>query len=943
MARRKLTAVRTTSGSIFIIAAAGALYASPAHYFVTTAAGATPQTNNPIASKQYLFGDGLLYDRQGNLYHWNSNQVWRLNADGTDTLIAGSTTGVPGTGNGIATARMFTSIFGVGFDAQQNLYIADIGVGYVNGVLTGSIQRVTPDGKIGVEVAGIEPVGMTVDAAGDIYVLDYDNNNNNTVGRLTEYLQNGTSRVVAEGFSANIFDIALNGTTAIFGDSGYGLRQVDLQTGSVSTLMLLPEGGFDVGPDGFVYIDDPSSIQKFKPTTPGALLTVAGTGQAGSTGDGDPAIRATFGTGSLAVNPVNGDIALFDSIKYTIRVITAATGTIQIVAGAPHSSGDNGPAVLAQIQLGDGLASDASGNVYFGDNAGASIRKFSPSGIVTTVAGTGIPGNSGDGGTAALAQVSPGGGLAADSRGNLYFVNAVPISPISYSLAIAVRKIDANGFISTVAGGGTAAVANGVNASNVSLSVVSSETVTSLAVDPTGNLYLAYLDPSETARILKIDPAGNISVIAGGGSLLTDSDGTPAASAVLGNITGLAVNAAGMVYFGEGSAVHKIDSKGLLATVAGNANLPSNQTAIQAGAALSTQIGNPGPVTIDSSGNLIFCADAISSFPQVVLVDSSGNLTPIAGSIPPNYVAASAGDGGDGSKATFSSIAGLTADPAGNIYVADGEWYIRKLASYDPSATPPFLAAGGVAGAGGSIPAVLAVSPDGDATIYGANFGVSHTLVPSDLVNGKVPTSLAGVCASFDGVPAAMLGAYPGQINVQVPTLPPGPVAVQVTLNCGASNAVSSNFAGVLMQAASPEFFSFLPDPVAGNNPIAAVNVLTNVLVGSPGLLPGATFTPVKGGDIVAAYGTGWGLTNPPLGLGVIPGAAATLALPYTLTLGGTTMPTANILYVGAAPCCAGLYQVNFVVPSGTPSGNQPLVITVGGTASPPHAFIAVQ
>ena len=207
------------------------------------------------------------------------------------------------------------------------------------------------------------------------------------------------------------------------------------------------------------------------------------------------------------------------------------------------------------------------------------------------------------------AQVSPGGGLAADSRGNLHFVNALPISPISNALAITIRKIDANGFISTVAGGGKAAVANGVNASNVSLSVVSSETVTSLAVDQTGNLYLAYLDPSETARILRIDPAGNISVIAGGGSL-TDSDGTPAASAVLGYITGLAVNAAGVVYFGEGSAVHKIDSKGLLATVAGNANLPSNETAIQAGAALSTQIGNPGPVTIDSSGNLIFCADA---------------------------------------------------------------------------------------------------------------------------------------------------------------------------------------------------------------------------------------------------------------------------------------------------------------------------------------------
>jgi uncharacterized protein (TIGR03437 family) len=182
-----------------------------------------------------------------------------------------------------------------------------------------------------------------------------------------------------------------------------------------------------------------------------------------------------------------------------------------------------------------------------------------------------------------------------------------------------------------------------------------------------------------------------------------------------------------------------------------------------------------------------------------------------------------------------------------------------------------------------------------------------------------------------------------GQINVQTPPLTPGPVVAQVTVNCGKTNAVTSNLAGVVVQAASPEFFSFLPDPVAGKNPVAAINAVTFGLVGAPGLLPGATFVAAKTGDIVEAYGTGRGLTNPPVGLGVIPGAAAALASPFTLSLGGTAIPALSIFYAGAAPCCAGLYQVDFTVPASTPSGNQSLVITVAGEPSPAGAFLTVQ
>ena len=304
------------------------------------------------------------------------------------------------------------------------------------------------------------------------------------------------------------------------------------------------------------------------------------------------------------------------------------------------------------------------------------------------------------------------------------------------------------------------------------------------------------------------------------------------------------------------------------------------------------QIGAPEQLLIDSAGDLIFYADNLSSGPQIVEVDPSGNLTLVGGSKPASDVANSSGDGGDAGSATFTSIGGLTMDPSGNIYVADGSGLVRELTPYDPANPLPFISAGGVIGAGGSFPAVAAASGGGLVSIFGSNFVTAanqHTLSPADLVNGKVPTQLAGVCVNFAGVPAAMFGVYPSQLNVQVPPgIAAGPVTVQVTSNCGASGAAPGNFGAVLMQAASPEFFSFLPDPVAGNNPIAAVNAVTFVRVGAPGLLPGLTFAPAKAGDIVEAYGTGWGLTNPALGLGVIPGAAANLATPFTLTLGGS-------------------------------------------------------
>jgi uncharacterized protein (TIGR03437 family) len=280
------------------------------------------------------------------------------------------------------------------------------------------------------------------------------------------------------------------------------------------------------------------------------------------------------------------------------------------------------------------------------------------------------------------------------------------------------------------------------------------------------------------------------------------------------------------------------------------------------------------------------------------------------------------------------------------VYVADGALLVRELSLYDPDNPPPFLSTGGVIGAGGSLPPAGAISTGGLVSIFGVNFvsaANQHTVSPADLVNGKLPTMLAGVCVSFGSSPAAMIGVYPGQLNVQAGPLPAGATTVQVTVNCGASNAITSNFSAAPVQTASPEFFSFLPDHVAGNNPISAVNAVTGAFIGPPGLLPGVTLAPGNPGDIVQAYGTGWGPTTPSFGLGVLPGAAGTLSSPYSLTLGGAPIPASAILYAGISPCCAGLYQLDFTIPAGTPAGSLPLVLSVAGEPSPPAAFIAVQ
>ncbi len=145
------------------------------------------------------------------------------------------------------------------------------------------------------------------------------------------------------------------------------------------------------------------------------------------------------------------------------------------------------------------------------------------------------------------------------------------------------------------------------------------------------------------------------------------------------------------------------------------------------------------------------------------------------------------------------------------------------------------------------------LSPNAIVTIFGTNFAPAGTATQAGLVNGQLPTNVAGVCVEFGTVRAPIFAVYPSQINVQVPAVTPGNIPVQVITDCDTPQAVASPPVSVAAQATAPEFFYFTTN-ASGANPIAAINAVTGGYIGAPGLISGATFTPAKSGDYLTLF-----------------------------------------------------------------------------------------
>ena len=336
---------------------------------------------------------------------------------------------------------------------------------------------------------------------------------------------------------------------------------------------------------------------------------------------------------------------------------SAQNGTITTVAGSGiyGFSGDGGPATSAELSYPFGVAVDASGNLFIADSDGNRIRKVSANGIITTVAGNGSTGFAGDGGPATSASLSQPGGVTVDVSGNLF---------IADTLNNRIRKVSANGIITTVAGNGSVGFA-GDGGAATSATLSQPEGVT---VDAVGNLFIA---DTLNGRIRKVSANSIITTVAGGGRL---GDGGPATLAELSFPFGVAVDAFGNFFIADSlnNRIRKVSANGIITTVAGNGSVGF---AGDGGPATSASLSQPEGVTVDTSGNL-FIADRDNN--RIREVSVTGIITTVAG----NGTGGFSGDGGPATSASLSLPYGVAVDAHGSLFIADGlNNRIRKVSA----------------------------------------------------------------------------------------------------------------------------------------------------------------------------------------------------------------------------------------------------------------------
>jgi len=333
------------------------------------------------------------------------------------------------------------------------------------------------------------------------------------------------------------------------------------------------------------------------------ITTVAGNGVFNFGGDGGAAIACelNYPTGVAVDNA--GNIYIADAWNNRIRRVDAA-GIITTIAGTDTVgySGDGGAATLAALHYPTGVAVDQYNNVYIADTWNNTIRKINASGIITTIAGNGAGGYTGDGLPATAEELYYPSGLAIDNSGNVF------IADVSNQR---IRKINAGGIISTVAGVGQ----YGYGGDGAAATLAGLGSPVGVAVDNAGNVYIA--DEGDS-RIRKVDTAGIISTVAGTDISGYSGDGGPASAAMIYDPYGLAIDNAGNIYFTDAgnSLIRKISASGVINTIAGNDTAGYNGDAI---APTASEINDPYGITIDHLGNIYFADESNSRIRKICM------------------------------------------------------------------------------------------------------------------------------------------------------------------------------------------------------------------------------------------------------------------------------------------------------------------------------------
>ena len=599
-------------------------------YNISTFAGGGLPVNVP-GTFGSLYGPlAVTADQAGNLFFVDQNDVLRLDAStGVLTLIAGNGTQGFSGDNGPASNAQLNHPQGIALDNAGNLYIADSNNNRIRRVAGGVIVTVAGNGIAGFSGDGAaainaqlnQPAGVTVDANGNLFIADT------------------TNQYIREVSGGVINSVAGSGVAGFFGDSSFA-----------SSAQLNYPSSVAVDSSGNLYIADRLN-SRIRKVASGIITTVAGIGTPGFNGDNGAAATAAISLPQSIVADSAGNLYIADTGNNRVRKIT--NGAISTLAGTGTAgfTGDGIAAAGSQLNSPAGAGIDSAGNVYIADTGNSRLRKIS-GGAITTVAGNGTQGFSGDNGPATSAELNGTVGVAVDTARNLY---------ISDSNNQRVRKVS-SGVISTVVGNGTA----GFSGDNGPATAAQLHNPSGVTVDASGNLYVA---DTANQRVRKI-VGGTITTVAGSGAQGFAGDNGQAVLASLNNPQGVAVDGVPNLYIADfnNNGVREV-SNGTISSFAG---YNSQGYSGDGGSSFNAQLNFPRGVATDNNGN-IYVAD---TYNNVIRKIAHGVITTVAGNGTPGF----SGDGGQATSAQLSLPQGVAIDAAGILYIADTQnARIRKV------------------------------------------------------------------------------------------------------------------------------------------------------------------------------------------------------------------------------------------------------------------------
>ncbi len=623
----------------------------------------------PATQAEMNIPAGLTFDRHGNLYIADraNHRVRKVDTKGIITTVAGNgTAGFSGDG-GPATQASLNLPSGVVVDPKGNLYIADRSNNRVRRVNTrGIIQTFAGTGSDGYHGDNMPALKATLDKPFGL-ALDKDNN--------LYIADRGNNRIRKVDSSGLISTVAGDGGFYYIGDNGPAYRA-----------SIAGPTGVAVDGKGNIYIADRSNNRIRMVDKLGMIRTVMGTGQQDYNGDSELARETNLHLPFGVALDKNGDLLVIDRSHYRIRKLIMKGNKVTTLAGngVKQFAGDGGPAQGANLEFPHGIDVDSNDNVIFADKAHYRIRKITPKGIISTIAGTGIRGNIGDGGPALKASVYPMR-LRLNHKNEIFF-----ISPSGF--VSLVRKVNSKGIINEYITTGDAGYQKAVLASGSGASTKSEITVISqfsdLALDKKGNVYLA---DRINHQIRKLYPNGKIKTIAGTGESNYFGDGGPATKAAFRDPAAITLDDAGNLYVADAAnnMIRKIDTQGIISTIAGNGK---HKDSGDGGPALEASLRSIDSLAFNPDGELHIVE---TNTHHIRKIKKDGTIVTVAGrpGIQGNF-----GDGGPATRAMLKQPSDIAFDSKGNMYITDmGNNSIRKV---DTQGIITTLAGAGIYSAG---------------------------------------------------------------------------------------------------------------------------------------------------------------------------------------------------------------------------------------------------